>query len=122
MDAKVDSKPTVMDTVLLLLSVAILLGSIFAYYYFGNQSLLLRSLGVLAAFIVSVWIAMQSAQGRTLWGFIQGSRVELRKVVWPTREETVQTSLIVLVFTAIMGTFFLLLDIFLRWFTSLITG
>jgi len=122
MDAKVDSKPTVMDTALLLLSVAILLGSIFAYYYFGNQSLLLRSLGVLAAFGVSIWIAMQSAQGRTLWGFIQGSRVELRKVVWPTREETVQTSLIVLVFTAIMGTFFLLLDIFLRWFTSLITG
>jgi preprotein translocase subunit SecE len=122
MDAKVDSKPTVMDTVLLLLSVAILLGSIVAYYYFANQSLLLRSLGVLAAFIVSIWIAMQSAQGRTLWGFIQGSRVELRKVVWPTREETVQTSLIVLVFTAIMGTFFLLLDIFLRWFTSLITG
>jgi len=106
MDAKVDSKPTVMDTVLLLLSVAILLGSIFAYYYFGNQSLLLRSLGVLAAFVVSVWIAMQSAQGRTLWGFIQGSRVELRKVVWPTREETVQTSLIVLVFTAIMARFF----------------
>jgi preprotein translocase subunit SecE len=122
MDAKVDSKPTVMDTVLLLLSVAILLGSIVAYYYFANESLLLRSLGVLAAFIASIWIAMQSAQGRTLWGFIQGSRVELRKVVWPTREETVQTSLIVLVFTAIMGTFFLLLDIFLRWFTSLITG
>jgi preprotein translocase subunit SecE len=122
MDAKVDSKPTVMDTVLLLLSVAILLGSIVAYYYFANESLLLRSLGVLGAFIVSIWIAMRSAQGQTLWGFIQGSRVELRKVVWPTREETVQTSLIVLVFTAIMGTFFLLLDIFLRWFTSLITG
>jgi preprotein translocase subunit SecE len=122
MDAKVDSKPTPVDTVLLLLSVAILLGSIFAYYYFVNESLLLRSLGVLAAFGVSVWVAMQSAQGRTLWAFIQGSRVELRKVVWPTREETVQTGLIVLVFTAIMGAFFWLLDTFLLWFTRFITG
>jgi preprotein translocase subunit SecE len=122
MDAKLDSKPTVMDTVLLLLSVAILLGSIVAYYYFVDESLLLRSLGVLAAFVLGVWVAMQSAQGRTLWGFIQGSRVELRKVVWPTREETVQTGLIVLAFTSIMGVFFWLLDTFLLWFTRFITG
>jgi preprotein translocase subunit SecE len=121
-DAKVDSKPTVIDTVLLLLSVVILVGSIFAYYYYSNESLLYRSIGVLVAFIAAIWIALQSAQGRTLWAFIQGSRVELRKVVWPTREETLQTSLIVLVFTAIMGVFFLLLDIFLRWFTGLFTG
>jgi preprotein translocase subunit SecE len=122
MDAKVDSKPTAMDTVLLLLSVAILLGSIFAYYYFVDESLLLRSLGVVVAFIAAIWVAMLSAQGRTLWAFIQGSRVELRKVVWPTREETVQTALIVLVFAAIMGAFFWLLDTFLLWFTRFITG
>jgi preprotein translocase subunit SecE len=122
MDAKVDSKPSMMDTALLLASVAILVGSIFAYYYYADQSILLRSLGVLVAFVLAVWIALQSAQGKTLWGFIQGSRVELRKVVWPTREETLQTTLIVLVFAAIMGTFFWLLDLFLLWFTRFITG
>jgi preprotein translocase subunit SecE len=122
MDAKVDSKPTLMDTVLLLLAVAILLGSIFAYYYYSEQSALLRSLGVLVAFILAVWVAFQSAQGRTLWAFIQGSRVELRKVVWPTREEAIQTTIVVVVFAMIMGTFFWLLDIFLLWFTRFITG
>jgi len=122
MDAKLDSRPRVLDTVLLLLSVAILIGSIVAYYYYASESVLLRSVGVLVAFIVAVWVAMQSAQGKTLWGFIQGSRVELRKVVWPTREETIQTTLIVLVFAAIMGTFFWLLDLFLLWFTRFITG
>jgi preprotein translocase subunit SecE len=111
-----------MDTALLLASVAILVGSIFAYYYYADQSILLRSLGVVVAFVLGVWIALQSAQGKTLWGFIQGSRVELRKVVWPTREETLQTTLIVLVFAAIMGTFFWLLDLFLLWFTRFITG
>ena len=122
MDTKVDSKPSILDTVLLLASVAILVGSIFAYYYYASESALLRSAGVLVAFIVALWVALQSAQGKTLWAFVQGSRVELRKVVWPTREETTQTTLIVLVFAAIMGTFFFLLDLFLRWFIAFVRG
>ena len=122
MDAKADSKPTFMDTMLLLVSVVILVGSIVAYYYYANESVLLRSIGVLVAFIVALWIAFQSAQGKTLWAFIQGSRVELRKVVWPTREEAIQTTIIVLVFAAIMGTFFFLLDLLLRWFSGLFIG
>jgi preprotein translocase subunit SecE len=122
MDAKVDSKPSILDTILLLAAVAIIVGSIFAYYYYANESVLLRSLGVMVALGLAIWIALQSAQGRTLWAFIQGSRVELRKVVWPTREETIQTTLIVLVFAAIMGTFFWLLDQALFWFTRFITG
>jgi preprotein translocase subunit SecE len=67
-------------------------------------------------------VALQSAQGKTLWAFIQSARVELRKVVWPTREEAVQTTIIVIVFAMIMGTFFWLLDLFLLWFTRFITG
>lgn len=122
MDAKVESKSTILDTVLLLLSVAILVGSIFAYYYYSNESVFLRTGGVLIAFVLAIWVAFQSAQGRTLWHFIQASRTELRRVVWPTREEAVQTTLIVLVFAAIMGTFFFLLDLLLRWVTLLITG
>jgi preprotein translocase subunit SecE len=122
MDAKVDSKPTILDTVLLLASVVVLVGSIFAYYYYANESLLLRSVGVLVAFIFAVWLAFQSAQGRTLWAFINSSRVELRKVVWPTREEAIQTTIIVIVFALIMGTFFWLLDLLLLWFTRFITG
>ncbi len=54
--------------------------------------------------------------------FVQGSRVELRKVVWPTREETIQTTVTVLVFALIMGVFFWLLDMFLLYATRLLTG
>jgi preprotein translocase subunit SecE len=117
-----DNQPTAFDTIKLLLSIGILLGSIVAYYYYANESVLLRLIGVLVAFGFAVWVAFQSAQGKTLWEFIQGSRVELRKVVWPTREETVQTTLIVMVFAAVMSTFFWLLDFFLLWFTTLSTG
>jgi preprotein translocase subunit SecE len=122
MDVKVDSKPTMLDTLLLLTAVAILVGSIFCYYYYANESALLRSLAVLVAFVVALMVASRSAQGRTLWAFIQGSRVELRRVVWPTREETIQTTIIVFVFAIIMGTFFWLLDLLLLWFTRFITG
>jgi preprotein translocase subunit SecE len=122
MDAKLESRPTILDTILLLLSVAILVGSIYAYYYFANENALLRTAGVMVAFIVAVWVALQSAQGRTLWAFVQSSRSELRRVVWPTREEALQTTLIVIVFAIIMGTFFWLLDILLLWITRLITG
>ncbi len=50
-------------------------------------------------------------QGRTLWAFVQGSRVELRKVVWPTRQETMQTTLVVVVVIVVMGIFFWALDL-----------
>jgi preprotein translocase subunit SecE len=122
MDTKVETEPTLFDTAKLLLSATILVGSIFAYYYYADESALLRAIGVLVGFALAIWVAFQSAQGKTLWAFIQGSRVELRKVVWPTREETMQTTVVVLVFTMIMATFFWLLDLFLLWFTTFVTG
>jgi preprotein translocase subunit SecE len=122
METREDTEPTLFDTAKLSLAVVILVGSIVGYYYFANESALLRAMGVLIAFIAAVWVAFQSAQGQTLWKFIQGSRVELRKVVWPTREETIQTTIVVLVFATIMGVFFWLLDLSLLWFTSFVTG
>jgi preprotein translocase subunit SecE len=122
MDTKADSQPTIFDTAKIFLAIAILLGSIVGYYYYANESVLLRALGVLVAFALALWVAFQSTQGRTLWKFIQGSRIELRKVIWPTREETIQTTGIVLLFATIMGVFFWLLDLFLLWFTGFVTG
>ena len=98
------------------------MGSIVAYYYYGNAPTLLRLVGVLVGFGVAIWVAFQSAQGRTLWAFIQGSRVELRKVVWPSREETIQTTVVVFVFGAFMSAFFWLLDLFLLMITNFLTG
>ena len=122
MDSKTDSQPTILDTIKIFVAVAVLVGSIVAYYYYANESVLLRSIGVLLALALAVWIALQSLQGQHLWRFIQGSRVELRKVVWPTREETIQTTGIVLLFATIMGTFFWLLDIALLALTTYVTG
>jgi len=122
MDTKVDTQTTVVDTLKLLVAGGVLLGGIVGYYYYADASVLLRALGVLLALALSIVVALQSAQGQALWKFAQGSRVELRKVVWPTREEAVQTTVAVLVFALIMGVFFWLLDMFLLWATRLLTG
>ena len=86
-------------------------------------SLPLRVLMVLAGTLAGGAIALTSVQGKRLWAFIQGSRIEIRKVVWPTRQETTQTLLIaVFVFTLIMALFFWGLDSFLLWLTRTLVG
>jgi len=122
MSTKADSSPGLLDTAKLVLAAMVLVGGIFAYYYYEDESLLLRVAGVLVALGIGAVIAFQSAQGQGIWRFIQGSRVEIRKVIWPTRQETLQTTLTVMVFAFVMGVFFWMLDLFLLWGTRLVTG
>src|SRR5690606_15269398 len=89
MDSKADTGPTVFDTAKLALAGVILIAGIVGYYYYADMPTVVRAVVVLVALLVAAWVALQSAQGQALWRFIQASRVELRKVVWPTREETV---------------------------------
>ena len=111
-----------MDKLILLLAAVPFLGSIGAFYYYADESLLLRVIGLLVALAVSTLIALQSAAGKTDWEFVKDSRTEVRKVVWPTRKETGQTTLFVIVAVIIMGIFFFLLDMLLGWAVRLLTG
>jgi len=111
-----------LDTVKLLGSVLVLLAGIVSYYYLIQISILFRVLIVLASVIVSLVIFFQTEKGKTLWEFFQGSRIEIKKVVWPTKQETFQTTLMVFVFVLIMGIFFWLLDFLLLFLTTAITS
>ena len=122
MDTKVETEKTVLDTLKLLVAGGVLLGGVVGYYYYPDVPVVVRALGVMIALAIAVVIALQSVHGQALWRFVQGSRVEMRKVVWPTREEAIQTTIAVLVFALIMGVFFWLLDLFLLWFTRFLTG
>ena len=122
METKVEEQPTFVDTAKLAFAIVVVLAGLVGYYYFADASALLRALAVILALAVAAAIAFTSLQGRTLWKFIQGARVELNKVVWPTREETIQTTLVVLVVALFGGVFFWLLDLFLLWLTTRVTG
>ena len=117
------SQSGVLDILKLLVAAIVLVGGLYGYYYYENQMALpLRVLLVLGGAGVGIAIAMMSAQGQQLWHFIQGSRVEIRKVVWPTKQETTQTAIAVFVFTLIMALFFWALDSGLLLLTRTLVG
>ncbi len=111
-----------MDKIKVTLAVAVLIAAVSGFYYYEDQSLLLRVIGMLVAFGVSVTIMLQTEAGRTAWAFVRDSRTEIRKVVWPTRKETIQSTLLVMVMVTIVGIFLWLLDMFLGWAVQLLTG
>ena len=116
------SQSGVLDIIKLLAAAGILVGGLYGFYYLVEVSLPLRVLLVLGGLIVGVAVAMTSTQGQRLWAFIQGSRVEIRKVIWPTKQETTQTAIAVFVFTLIMALFFWALDSGLLWLTRQLVG
>ncbi len=117
------SQSGALDIIKLLTAAAAIIGGLYSYYYFEFQvALPLRVLMVLGGTGAGIAIAMTSTQGQRLWSFIQGARVEIRKVVWPTRQETTQTAIAVFVFTLIMGVFFWILDSGLLWLTRKLVG
>ncbi len=122
MTEQIETQASAFDAVKLALSVLVLAAGIAGFYYLGEQPLVVRWLIVLAGFGVAIGIAMQSQYGRDFWQFVQTSRIELRKVVWPNRQETLQTTLVVLVFVVVSGLFFWLLDMVLAWATKQLTG
>ena len=122
MTEQIETEPSAFDAVKLALSVLVLAAGIAGFYYLGEQPAVVRWLIVLAGFGVASAIAMQSSYGRDFWQFVQSSRIELRKVVWPNRQETLQTTLVVLVFVLVSGLFFWLLDMVLAWITKQLTG
>jgi preprotein translocase subunit SecE len=104
------SESGMLDIIKLLVAAAALLGGLYGYYYYLELSLPLRVLMVLGGLAIGIGIAMTSAQGQRLRSFIHGSRVEIRKVVWPTKQETTQTAIAVFIFTMVMALFFWGLD------------
>ena len=101
--------------------VALLVGAgIYGNSYFSDESLLYRVIGLLVVAAVALTVAVTTARGDSAWTMIKGARTEIRKVIWPTRQETTQTTMIVMVFVLVCGLFFWALDSFLGWLFSLL--
>ncbi|WP_286264722.1 preprotein translocase subunit SecE [Thalassotalea atypica] len=123
MNASTESQPSgSLDSLKWGIIFLVLGGAVFANYYFSDQSVLVRALGVVAAVVVAGLIAMQTTKGRNAVVFAKESRTEVRKVVWPTRQEAVQTTGIVLVATLFMSLVMWGLDSILFWLVGFVTG
>lgn len=122
MSSKPETRMSRLDTAKLVFAVLLLAVAIVAFYVFADYSTLVRVAGLLLAAGISVGVIATTELGANLLGFVQDSRGELRKVVWPTRQETLQVSLAVIAMVLVMGIFLWLLDMFLFWLVRLLTG
>jgi len=95
---------------------------IFGNWYYQDQSLLYRVLAMLVLAVSAFAMAVQTERGRIAWTLIKESRGEIRRVVWPTWNETTQTTMIVLVLVLIFSLILWLLDSGLSWLVSTIIG
>ena len=111
-----------LDTLKLFLAIVILIGGIVGFYYFEAESQLYRVLGVVFAAVVAVVISSTTNLGQGIIRFGREARMEVRKVVWPTRQETVQTTFMVVVAVIIIGIFLWLIDMLLAQAIQMITG
>ena len=111
-----------LDTFKIIVAIAVLIAGIVGFYYFEDQSQLLRVLGILAVGAVAVGIVLTTEMGRNGWSFVKEARVEVRKVVWPTRQETLQSTAIVLFMVVLVAIMLWLFDTLLGWAVGQMMG
>ncbi|MGM0915377.1 MAG: preprotein translocase subunit SecE [Pseudomonadota bacterium] len=90
--------------------------------YFADQALLYRVLGVVALSVMAALVAVTTAKGRSLVELARAAKKEIQRVVWPTRPETIQTTVIVLVAVLVVGLMLWLIDTLLGWAMSGVIG
>ncbi len=103
------------DKLKLTVAFSLVVVGVVAFYYFADMSVLVRALMVVAGVIAGLAIALTSTQGQAAWEFAKGARLEVRKVVWPERRETVQTTLVVLALVVVVGVYLWALDATVFW-------
>lgn len=122
MVAKTDLENNDGDKIKLFGAALIGIAGLFAFYYFAEQSLLMRTLGLLIIAGFVVYLVYMTAKGKRTAAFFRDARTEVRKVVWPSRQETVQTTLTVFIIVLIVGIMLWLFDMLLAYLFQLITG
>ena len=115
MVTKTEQTTSAIDTFKLMTAVLVLIAGVVGFYYFEEESQLLRVLGMLGVAVIAFLIAATSQPGRRGLGFVRDARVEVRKVVWPTRQETLQTTIAVLFMVVLVAIMLWLFDMLLGW-------
>lgn len=122
MSTQTEAATSVIDVVKLVFSVSLVIVGLAGFYYFSEFPLLYRVLGLVAVVLVAMVMALTSTTGRNFSAFVREARQEVRKVVWPSRQETVQTTLTVFAMVFVVGLILWLFDMFLFWGVQVLTG
>ncbi|AMO74237.1 MULTISPECIES: preprotein translocase subunit SecE [Pseudomonas] len=122
MNAKAEANESRFDILKWLLVAVVVVVGVVANQYYSAQPLLYRVLGILVLAAVAGFVALQTVKGRAFFTLAKEARAEIRKVVWPTRQETTQTTMIVVAVVLVMALLLWGLDSLLGWLVSMIVG
>ncbi|MGU0694172.1 preprotein translocase subunit SecE [Pseudomonas aeruginosa] len=122
MNAKAEAKESRFDLLKWLLVAVLVVVAVVGNQYFSAQPILYRVLGILVLVVIAAFLALQTAKGQAFFSLAKEARVEIRKVVWPSRQETTQTTLIVVAVVLVMALLLWGLDSLLGWLVSMIVG
>jgi len=114
-ESKTPDAASTADIAKLVVATLFVVAGLVGYYLLEN--VWLRWGSVVAGLVLAGLVVAFSGYGKRLWTFTETARVELRKVVWPTRDETFKTTIAVFIFVTLAGVFFWLLDLVLAWAT-----
>ncbi|MEK9793258.1 MAG: preprotein translocase subunit SecE [Gammaproteobacteria bacterium] len=106
----------------LIVSIIVLISGMILFYYFSDVRLFYRVLAMISVVILSGFIGYQSDFGKLVYSYISDSKVEIKKVTWPTKQETTQTTLGVIVVVIIVGILLWLFDMLLGWAIGTLYG
>lgn len=122
MTVKAEAKDSRFDLLKWLVVAALVVVGVVGNQFFSGEPILYRVLGLLVLAAVAAFVGLQTTKGQAFFGLAKEARVEIRKVVWPTRQETTQTTLIVVAVVLVMALLLWGLDSLLGWLVSLIVG
>ncbi|SFQ53457.1 preprotein translocase subunit SecE [Geopseudomonas sagittaria] len=122
MNAKAENKDSRLDILKWSAAAVLVAVAVVGNQYFSAEPLLYRVLGIVVLAAAAAFVALQTAKGGAFFTLAKEARTEIRKVVWPTRQETTQTTLIVVAVVLVMALLLWGLDSLLGWLVSLIVG
>ena len=122
MNPKAEAQDSRFDLVKWLVVVILVVVGVVGNQYYSAQPILYRVLALLAIAAVAAYVGLQTGKGKAFFVLAKEARAEIRKVVWPTRQETTQTTLIVVAVVLVMALLLWGLDSLLGWLVSLIVG
>ena len=122
MNAKVENNSNGLDFLKWLVVFALVAAGVVGNYYFAAESLLYRVLALLVLAVIAIWVSVQTQKGKAFSKLVAEARIEIRKVIWPTKQELTQTTLLVVVFVLIVALILWGVDSLIGWIVSSVIG
>ncbi|WP_339644597.1 preprotein translocase subunit SecE [uncultured Porticoccus sp.] len=122
MSSATEEKQYRLDGLKWLLVVLLVSAAIYGNYYFATESLLYRVIAILAVALVAGFVALQTRKGDSFITLLRGAYTEARRVIWPTRQERNQTTLMVVVVVLVMSLILWGLDTLFGWLATMVIG